>query len=35
MQDWAIKLSEAEEVIEALERNFKMPPPVPTTKIKG
>jgi len=35
MQNWAIKLSEAEEVIEALERNFKMPPPVPTTKIKG
>ena len=36
MQNWAIKLSEAEEVIEALERNFKMPPPVPgKAKIKG
>jgi len=34
MQNWAIKLSEAEEVIEALERNFrnsnsKKPPALP------
>tara|TARA_R100000008_G_C3547041_1_gene148153 strand:- start:711 stop:956 length:246 start_codon:yes stop_codon:yes gene_type:complete len=35
MQGWAIKLSEAEEVIEALERNFKMPPPPPKGKIKS
>tara|TARA_Y100000296_G_scaffold84049_1_gene116398 strand:- start:1265 stop:1534 length:270 start_codon:yes stop_codon:yes gene_type:complete len=26
MKDWATKLSEAEEVIETLERNFRMPP---------
>ena len=31
MRDWAIKLSEAEEVIETLEKNFRIPPP----KIKG
>ena len=34
MQSWAIKLSEAEEVIEALERNFKIPPPVVPNKAK-
>ena len=29
MKDWATKLSEAEEVIESLEKNFKSPPPTP------
>tara|TARA_Y100000034_G_C6864433_1_gene393797 strand:+ start:717 stop:944 length:228 start_codon:yes stop_codon:yes gene_type:complete len=29
MKKWALKLSEAEEIIEALDRNFKHPPKLP------
>lgn len=32
MKKWALQLSEAEEVIEALERNFKHPPRLPINK---
>ena len=32
MKKWALQLSEAEEVIEALERNFKQPPKLPINK---
>ena len=30
MKEWAVKLSEAEEVLETLEKNFRSPPRKPT-----